>query len=102
MNELVFAAIADPNRRSIMESLAAQGDGTATSLAADLDVSRQAAAKHLQLLHGAGLVVSRRVGRETRFEPQPAALAAITDWVTSVDTAWQRRGDAMRTALTRN
>ncbi|MFD0525020.1 ArsR/SmtB family transcription factor [Paractinoplanes durhamensis] len=56
--EEVFAALADPSRRSILASLAAGGPATATDLADRLPITRQAIAKHLALLSEAGLVVA--------------------------------------------
>src|SRR5690349_12358198 len=53
----VFAALADPSRRSILAALAARGPATATDLAAHLPITRQAIAKHLALLAEAGLVI---------------------------------------------
>ena len=51
----VFAALADPTRRAILERVASSGDATPTALAAELPVTRQAVAKHLAALEGAGL-----------------------------------------------
>jgi predicted ArsR family transcriptional regulator len=56
--EQVFAALADPSRRSILAALAAGGPATATDLAARLPITRQAIAKHLALLTEAGLVTA--------------------------------------------
>jgi DNA-binding transcriptional ArsR family regulator len=50
----VFAALADPNRRLLLDLLAARGAATATELAHELPVSRQAVSKHLATLGGAG------------------------------------------------
>src|SRR5262249_61507110 len=52
--EQVFAALADPTRRAILAALASGGPATATDLAGRLPVTRQAVAKHLALLAGAG------------------------------------------------
>ena len=56
----VFDALADANRRYVVEALAERGTATATELAAELNVSRQAVAKHFAALSDAGLVESRR------------------------------------------
>ena len=71
----VFAALADPTRREVVRSLAAQPGLTASSLAGELPMTRQAVAKHLNALSGAGLVQARREGRETRYTLTPAPLA---------------------------
>src|SRR5262249_14612903 len=65
--EQVFVALADPTRRSILAALASGGPATATDLAIQLPISRQAIAKHMALLADAGLVTAeageRRRGR---------------------------------------
>ncbi|WP_305788303.1 ArsR/SmtB family transcription factor [Symbioplanes lichenis] len=85
----VFAALADPSRRSILAELAARGPATATDLAARLPITRQAIAKHLGLLADAGLVVAepgerRRVRYRLDSAPMKVAqqfLAALArDW----------------------
>ena len=62
----VFAALADPTRRTVMREVSTRGSATATELALPLGVTRQAVAKHLAVLAEAGLVDARREGRETR------------------------------------
>ena len=87
----VFDALADANRRYVVEALAERPDATATELAAELPVTRQAVAKHLAALNEAGLVESRREGRETRYELTPGPLAAAMDWMASVGAEWDAR-----------
>jgi DNA-binding transcriptional ArsR family regulator len=96
----VFDALADPNRRYVVEALAERGTATATELAAELNVSRQAVAKHFAALSDAGLVESRREGRETRYELTPQPLTAALDWMADVGGAWDRRLAALRRHLT--
>ncbi|SNY70490.1 ArsR/SmtB family transcription factor [Paractinoplanes atraurantiacus] len=85
----VFAALADPTRRQIVAALAAGGPATATDLAARLPISRQAIAKHLNLLAEAELVIAepgerRRVRYRVYSAPMKVAqqfLAALArDW----------------------
>ena len=87
--EQVFVALADPTRRAILAALAAGGPATATDLARRLPITRQAIAKHLALLAGAGLVTAepgerRRVRYRLRSAPMRVAqqfLAALArDW----------------------
>jgi ArsR family transcriptional regulator, cadmium/lead-responsive transcriptional repressor len=87
----VFNALADPNRRYVVEALAERGTATATELAAELNVSRQAVAKHFATLSDAGLVESRREGRETRYELTPQPLAGALDWMADVGGKWDAR-----------
>ena len=85
----VFEALADPTRREVMRRLAEGGPATATELAGELPVTRQAVAKHLALLAEAGLVTAepgerRRVRYRLRSTPMQVAqqfLAALArDW----------------------
>jgi DNA-binding transcriptional ArsR family regulator len=96
----VFDALADPNRRYVVEALAERETATATELAAELPVTRQAVAKHLAALNEAGLVESRREGRETRYELTPGPLGAAMDWMASVGAEWDSRLAALRKHLT--
>jgi DNA-binding transcriptional ArsR family regulator len=87
----VFAALADPTRRDLVRSLAEQPGLTASHLAGELPMTRQAVSKHLNALSGAGLVTARREGRETRYTLTPAPLAEAIDWMTSVGAQWDER-----------
>jgi ArsR family transcriptional regulator, cadmium/lead-responsive transcriptional repressor len=90
LNE-VFGALADPTRREVMHSLAEQPGLTASRLAGELPMSRQAVAKHLGALSTAGLVTARREGRETRYTLTPAPLAGAMEWMAAVGAEWDDR-----------
>lgn len=94
-----FAALADPTRRQIVEMLAGGGPSTATGLAGDLDMTRQAVAKHLLLLADAGLLTSKRVGRETRFEATLVGLADVRRWMEQVENQWGTRLSDLASSL---
>jgi DNA-binding transcriptional ArsR family regulator len=87
----LFAALSDPTRRQVLDILAARGEASATTVAAQLPVSRPAVIKHLGVLERAGLVESRRDGREVLFSVRPEPLAAASRWLASVATEWDRR-----------
>ena len=74
-----------------MQAIAARGDATATELAADLPVTRQAVAKQLSALADAGLLRATRVGRETRYAVTPEPLADAVAWMTEVGAQWDDR-----------
>lgn len=97
----VFAALADPTRRHLVESLTADPGATATVLAAGLPISRQAVAKHLAMLGDAGLVSPRRNGRETNFELRPQPLTEAMEWMGAVGTEWGNRLDKLGRLLDR-
>jgi DNA-binding transcriptional ArsR family regulator len=87
----VLAALADPTRRRVLDAVAAHGETTATTLAAELPVSRQAVVKHLAILDRAGLVSGRRQGREMRFAVRPDRLDAAARWMSARAAAWDER-----------
>jgi ArsR family transcriptional regulator, cadmium/lead-responsive transcriptional repressor len=91
----VFEALADPTRREVMRRLAEGGPATATELAGELPVTRQAVAKHLATLAEAGLVSSDRHGRETRFSFTPEPLADAVSWMADVGRQWDDRLSAL-------
>ncbi|MFB7287127.1 ArsR/SmtB family transcription factor [Actinacidiphila glaucinigra] len=94
--EDVFAALADPMRRRILDAVAEHGDATATVLAAELPVSRQAIVKHLTVLDRAGLVAGRRAGREMRYAVRPERLVAAARWMDRVAARWDARLSAIK------
>jgi DNA-binding transcriptional ArsR family regulator len=87
----IFAALADPRRRELLELLGQMPGCSASSLAARLPVSRQAVAQHLAVLEGSRLVSRRRAGREVLFSVRPEGLAFTADWLTGRAAAWQQR-----------
>ena len=89
--DAVFAALADPTRRRLIEVLAGRPSATATGLAAELPITRQAVAKHLAALKRAHLVRAERRGRETQYRLDAAALAAVERWVAAVGAEWDER-----------
>jgi DNA-binding transcriptional ArsR family regulator len=87
----VFSALSDPTRRRLFRRLADGGPATATELAAELPVSRQAVVKHLEALKAAELVTSARAGREVRYTVTPAPLADAVGWIADVGAQWDTR-----------
>ena len=92
----VFAALADPTRWRMLGMLAQRGEGTATTLAAELPVSRPAVIKHLTVLDHAGLVSRRRAGREVRYRVEPARLDATARRIADLAAAWDTRLAALK------
>jgi ArsR family transcriptional regulator, cadmium/lead-responsive transcriptional repressor len=87
----LWAAVADPTRRRLLDALLAHGEATATALAGDMPVTRQAVAKHLAVLERAGLVEGRRQGREVRYAVRAERLDAATRWLATVAEHWEAR-----------
>jgi DNA-binding transcriptional ArsR family regulator len=95
----IFAALGDPGRRSLVEAVAGRGSATATELAADLPITRQAVAKQLTTLADAGLLQATRSGRETRYELTPGPLEDAVAWMVQVGARWDDRLAALRRSL---
>lgn len=92
----LFAALADPTRRQVLDLLAARGEGSASTLAAVMPVSRPAVIKHLAILDRAGLVESRRQGREVLFSVRPEPLESAARWMAAVAAEWDARLAALK------
>lgn len=89
--EVVFDALADPTRRAVLRAVAEDGPLTATELAQRLPVTRQAVAKHLDVLADAGLVRRQRTGRDVRFSLDAAPLGEALAWLAGIGARWDRR-----------
>jgi DNA-binding transcriptional ArsR family regulator len=87
----IFAALGDPTRASLLTDLVGGGRGTATSLAVGRDISRQAVDRHLRVLEGAGLVESRRHGREVVYALNPGTVASSAGWLEDLGRTWERK-----------
>lgn len=81
-NDRVFKALADPTRRFLLDLLFKQDGRTLTELASELDMTRFGVMKHLRILEGATLVVTRRSGREKLHFLNPLPIRLIHDrWI---------------------
>ena len=95
----VLQALADPTRREVVSLLSRSGAVTATELAAQLPVSRQAVSKHLTALAEAGLVAGAREGREVRYRLTPSPMRETVSWMASVGAEWDERLEALKRHL---
>jgi DNA-binding transcriptional ArsR family regulator len=87
----LWSAVGDPTRRRMLDLLLAEGVGTATTLSAQLPVTRQAVAKHLGVLDRVGLVHGTPAGRERQYRVDEAQLARAVAQLSSVGSAWDAR-----------
>jgi DNA-binding transcriptional ArsR family regulator len=99
--DAVFAALSDGTRRNLYSLLGEHGEATATDLARELPVTRQAVQKHLGTLSGAGLVATRRAGREVFYRPTPAPMSEALEWMAEVGAQWDDRLAALEQQLAR-
>jgi ArsR family transcriptional regulator, cadmium/lead-responsive transcriptional repressor len=100
--DAVFSALSDGTRRSLLALLGSEGEASATDLARQLPVSRQAVQKHLGQLEDAGLVSARRAGREVLFRPTPAPMSDAMAWMAEVGGQWDDRLSALERQLRRS
>ena len=87
----MFEALADPTRRAVLRDVADAGPRTATELAAELPISRQAVAKHLAVLREAGLVAHERAGRESSVHRHAGPARRGRELARPAGTAWDDR-----------
>jgi DNA-binding transcriptional ArsR family regulator len=98
---LVFGALADSTRRQMLDTLMRDGSTSVPALTADLPITRQAVAKHLAALTGAGLVEREpsKGGREVHYRLTPGALESAATWIQEADHAWASRLDRLKTSV---
>lgn len=97
--DAVFGALSDPTRRRLLATIADRPAATATELASELPISRQAVIKHLAALADAGLLDRQRSGREVRYRVTPAPLSDAVSWMAEVGGQWDDRLQALRNGL---
>lgn len=86
----VFTAIADPNRRKILEYLA-RNEMQVNSIAERFDISRTAVSKHLKILHRSNLVEVQQEGRNRIYRLNARPLTEVQDWVAQYEKFWDVR-----------
>lgn len=89
--EPVLAALADATRRRVLQAVANHGEATATMIAAELPVSRQAVVKHLGILDQAGLVTGRKAGREMLYSARLEPISDAARWMNTIAAEWDAR-----------
>ena len=98
----VFTALADPTRRRVVRVLAEQPSVTASALAEELPITRQAITKHLAALAEAGLITAAHEGRETRYRLTPEPLAEAMHWMATAGARWDDRLARLERRLARD
>jgi DNA-binding transcriptional ArsR family regulator len=97
-DDRAFHALADATRRTMVERLTS-GPLSVSELARPLPMTLAAVVQHLQVLEGAGLVRSEKLGRVRSYQIVPGGLAAVEDWIHSQRTAWEVRLDRLAAYL---
>lgn len=94
----VFAALADPTRRAIIDRLRS-GDKTAGELAEPLPISRSAVSQHLKVLEAAGLITRSKSAQQRIVALNPDALTEAAGWLQAAHDDWQQRFDSLDRVL---
>jgi DNA-binding transcriptional ArsR family regulator len=97
--DLIFQALGDPARRAMVERLTRR-PATVSELARPLPMSMPAVFQHLQVLEGAGLVRSEKVGRVRTCRIEPTALRMAEAWIGGRRTTWETRLERLGEVLT--
>ena len=92
----LWAAIADPSRRRVLDLLVQRGEASASWLAGQVPFTRQAVSKHLVALEQAGLIGRRKQGREVLFRIEPDRLDQATRAMAEIARQWERRLDTIK------
>ena len=98
--EAVLRALADPSRRTMLDTLAG-GPATAGELAALLPIARPGVSRHLRVLREAGLVVARKEAQRRVYSLRPEPLSEIDEWLGRYRALWVQRLDALHTEVAR-
>lgn len=90
----VFNAIAEPQRRQIVDLLA-QGEMAVNEIAEALDMRQPQTSKHLRVLREVGLVTVRGEGKQRLYRLNAAELQPVHDWVNQYERFWNERFDRL-------
>jgi len=96
--DAVFAALADPTRRAIIERLS-RGEARVTEVAAPFLISLNAVSKHIRVLEASGVVERHRKGRDHILSINTRSLDEVDSWIERTRSYWVERLDAMERLL---
>jgi DNA-binding transcriptional ArsR family regulator len=86
----VFAALGDETRLQLVTKLSGGEPSSISHLTGGSKLTRQAISKHLGVLRRAGIVRSKRAGRERQFELDPRPIAGLRDYIDQVSAQWNQ------------
>lgn len=99
--DAVFEAVAEPTRRAVL-ALLSDGEHSVNDLVARFEVTQPAISHHLRILREAGLVKTRRAGRQRLYRLHGRPLREIYDWVAHYERFWDDKLVALGEHLRRN
>ena len=94
----IFYAIADANRRRLLDLLA-DGEKPVQELVTHFEISFAAVSQHLRILHEAGLVARRPMGRQRLYRARPERLQEVHEWTARYQSFWQTHLQKLGTYL---
>lgn len=97
--EHVFKALADHHRRDLLDRLSQKDGQTLTELCAQQPMTRYGVMKHLDVLEEAGLITTRKMGREKMHYLNPAPLQGVAGWVEGYRRFWEESMDRLEELL---
>jgi DNA-binding transcriptional ArsR family regulator len=95
----IFAALAEPTRRQIIEMLAASGKLSATEISQHFESSPPAISQHLKVLREAKLVQMEKKAQQRIYSINPVAFDDMDQWLNQVRRFWNERFDTLDTLL---
>jgi DNA-binding transcriptional ArsR family regulator len=95
----IFAALADPNRRSIVELLAKNGQLSSTAISDKFDVSPPAISQHLKVLREADLVQMEKRAQQRLYQINPVKIEELEGWIQDLSKMWNARFDRLDKVL---
>ena len=94
-----FAALAEPNRRRMIEIIAAQGEITASDISHQFDISPSAVSQHLKVLREAELVKMEKRAQQRIYSINPHGVNEMWEWLSQMRKFWNDRFDALDAML---
>ncbi len=94
-----FQALAEPNRRKVVEMLARSGELSASEICEEFDVTPQAVSQHLRTLREASVIQMEKRAQRRIYRFNPRSTRQVQAWLTDMTELWNRRLDRLDRAL---
>lgn len=94
-----FAALAEPNRRRIVEIIAAGGEVAASDISCQFEISAPAISQHLKVLRKAELIKMEKRAQQRIYSLNPHGVDEMWEWLTKMRQFWNERFDTMDALL---
>ncbi len=95
----VYEAIANSTRRELIRLLAQKSELSLHELTYEFQISRTAVTKHLTILKSSNLVITRKVGRETRYQLNAEPLKEVQNWLSYYENFWNNKIQSLQNLL---